>query len=376
MPQFFLSRAVGYDDRYVTRFFRDLSAKVGELTGAHGEIGYMRPPGGPPWPNEVLEALSSCQVFVELRSPASVLSRWCVGERAVFEERLRRHTARTGQVVKALIPLVWAEDPLGPHSDAEKIGELVRHHAERNRYEACVTAVGQRVADLVTHDRLPKGDTDLDPAGFVADEAGLGTARQVHFVVAAASTEEMALARVRRDLRYYGEQARDWHPYDPATYASPLAEQARAIAADQLFGSDVTDLRQLTERLEAARANNHIVVLLVDLWVTRLPGRHQQLSTLARTGEATVAVLAPLSAMDAETVRHRDDLRSELTRAVLADMTERDAPTRLAIESSEAFVENLISALEEAQNRLFSRGRVFRRPAVESATSRPILQGP
>ncbi|WP_433210484.1 FxsC protein [Dactylosporangium sp. CS-047395] len=374
MPQFFLSRAVGHDDRYVDRFFRDLSAKVEELAGTHGDIGYMRPPDGPPWPSEVLEALTSCQVFVELRSPASVLSRRCAGERAVFEERLRRQAAVTGQAVEALIPLVWAEDPLGPHAEGEKVGELIRHRAERDRYEDCVAAVAHRVVDLVAQDRLPKADADLDLAALVAAEIGVDAARQVHFVVAAASNEEMA--RIRDDLRYYGAKARDWHPYDPAGYAPPLADQARGVAADLLFGSDVTDLRGLAQRVESARQNNHIVVLLLDLWVIRLEGRRRQLSTLAGSGEATVAVLAPLSDADAETVSNREELRSDLSRAVTGEITERDAPTRLEIGSSEAFVENLISALEEAQNRVFSRGRVFRRPAVESAVSRPILQGP
>jgi FxsC-like protein len=376
VPQFFLSRAVGDDDRYVTRFFRDLSLRVGELTRAHGDVGYLRPADGPAWPNELLEALSSCQAFVELRSPASVLSQSCAVERGLFAERLRRHIARGEPAVDALIPVIWSKDPVDLPTDAGKVGELIRNRAARPEYEALLTDVAARIAALVAAGGLAQADGNLDPARVAIEVADASSSRQVHFVVAAAGTEEMSSAQVRSDLRFYGEEGRDWHPYDPATHASPLADQACAVAADLLFGADVSDLRQLAERVEAARQHNHIVVLLVDSWVTRLPARREQLSSLAKTGEATVALLAPLSAADPETLSHRDELRSGLSKALPIEITEREVPSRWGIDTSEAFVENLTSALEEAQNRIFSRGRVFRRPAVENSMGRPILQGP
>src|SRR5262245_19577057 len=114
------------------RFFRDLAARVAELTDAQDKVGFLRPvdPGGPPWPAEVGRSLASCQAFVALISPELFLNDHCGRELWVFSERIRRHQERTGQRVDALVPVFWSEG-----TGTEAVSQLVRLRSERARYE-------------------------------------------------------------------------------------------------------------------------------------------------------------------------------------------------------------------------------------------------
>jgi FxsC-like protein len=259
----------------------------------------------------------------------------------------------------------------------------VRLRSERAKYEAYLDALARRIADLLRTAALPEADADLDPetasnAFDHPDQVRLTVppateTRRVHIVVAAGSRTEMST--VRDDVTFYGDRSGDWSPYRPAD-REPLAAQARAVAAEQLLGSEVTDLDQLPQRADLARENNDIVVLLVDSWTTKLAAYRGKLMAFDERDDATVAILAPANTADPETVRHRGELRSELSTALPHSLHHHDALVRIEIGDQESFQKDLATALQEAQNRIFSRGRVFRRPTDDPPTGRPILQGP
>ncbi|MDG4833528.1 FxsC protein [Solwaraspora sp. WMMD1047] len=401
MLRFFLSRAAGDDDSYALRFFRDLSATIREIADVAGDVGFVEASdagGRAPWSIAARDALTSCRTFVALCSPRYFLSERNGRQWWIFADRIRRYERATGQRPPALIPVLWssageAEHPGGGDRRGElgnePIRQLIRLRSRRPQYETYLAELAGRIMTCAETHPLPESEPDFDP-DRIPNAFDLGGAdattetpealafaeaptQRVHFVVAAGSRSEMD--EVRNDLRFYGERGRDWAAYHP-TLAEPLVAHARALAGERLFGSDVSDLDQLAHRVDQARRNNEIVVLLVDSWVTRLAGYQRMLAEFDGRGESGVAVLAPASSTDPETVRHRGELRAQLGRTFPHNLNRGDQLVRIEIDSPESFEIDLVTALEEAQNRIFSHGRVFRRPAGDEPPDRPILQGP
>jgi FxsC-like protein len=89
-----------------------------------------------------------------------------------------------------------------------------------------------------------------------------------------------------------------------------------------------------------------------------------------------VAVLVPANRDDPETKDHRRQLTVGVQSALPQSARRRDPLFRTDIETAGGFDDDLAAALEEAQNRIFGKGRLFRRPAGGPANSRPILEGP
>lgn len=406
MLYFFVSHAAG-EDEYVRRFYRDLSAEVQRLVDVEGQVGFLGPASHQVrtgQPSEVDSAVGTCRVFIALCSPRYFRSDHCGREWSVFANRLHQHQAATGTVPPALIPVVWASaDPANrsagehgpPALDPRSPGgaglhRLVRLRSWRSTYLEFVSSLARRIVDTAeAHPIAPAapgieiataanafhpGEAEEVPAcAGTADRHRESPTQQVHFVIAAGTRDEMGA--VRNDVRFYGTDRHDWAPYRPALL-EPLAERARSVAAERLLGSDVVDLDGLPGRIEDAHRNNHIVVLLVDAWATKLESYRSTLVEFDGRGETTVAVLVPTSREDAETGRHRSELRSEVSTTFRNTAARRDRMFRTEIETVGGFESDLMAALEAAQNRIYSKGQVFRRPAGSPPADRPILEGP
>jgi hypothetical protein len=116
---FFLSYARGVDDGYVLNFFDDLCNEVRSLVGLRPEdqVGFLDVQNiqpGDRWPDELIDALSHCRVFLPLYSPAYFGSEPCGKEWAAFQERVLRHQAQHQTRSSALIPVQWAPLPSLP----------------------------------------------------------------------------------------------------------------------------------------------------------------------------------------------------------------------------------------------------------------------
>jgi TIR domain len=131
-PVFFLSYAqAGWPqagtvrdlNSHVLDLFDTLSADIGELLGRQpgADPGFLWPGfmdralgGGERWTEELLQAVSTSQVFVPLISPSQLGSRWCAMEWDAFSRRkVVRHDGRTDQE-SAIVPVLWtpiASDP-------------------------------------------------------------------------------------------------------------------------------------------------------------------------------------------------------------------------------------------------------------------------
>mgnify|MGYP006209662377 CR=1 FL=1 len=91
--------------------------------------------------------------------------------------------------------------------------------------------------------------------------------RYVQFVIAAPNREQVST--LRRDPVFYGDSYTDWAPYQPGL-RDPLAAYARSIAENQRFDAEIGGIDELSERIDRANRNNHVVVLLVDAWAARV----------------------------------------------------------------------------------------------------------
>ncbi len=400
VPYFFVSHARGDDDCYVEEFFDDLCTEVGAIGGLsrRSEVGFLGSDdavGGHDWPKHFAANLSTCHVFIPLCSPRLFLSEASGKQWWIFSERLRRHAEETGREASSLLPLMWA--PIGGLTDTpleifpidtdqpeRPLRQYLRLRSLRDRYRRFVTRLAERVVETARAHNLapyrPMPAMSRTPSAFAVIDKGapslvpaVRSGRRVHFVVAAASRDEMD--QIRDYLEFYGKRALDWAPYRPAL-DRPLADHAQAVAAGRLLDSDVADLDDLPARIEQAARSNEMVVLLVDPWTTRIEGRRRVLAEADRLGLAATAVLVPVSRDDQETSRNRDELQFDVRQTISRYVSRIDALFRADIQTPESFDADLAGVLEEGRNRIFKMGQPRNAPISPVPGDRPILRGP
>lgn len=382
MPNFFLSSAAGDDDPYVRAFFADLRHRVSSLSSDHGaDLSFLGTVGNRDTglPADMLLALASCDVFIALTSPRYLLNATCGRQWQIFADRFP-----PGERPAAMIAVAWAVDGEAPevlgevitprHDTAGRgLRQLARLRSLRQSYETFVDELAHRVVAAAERSPAPRAEPVADFAA-VPNAFALSTSdHKVHFIVAAASREEMD--KVRDNLAYYGPEALDWAPYLPTTPGS-LAARARLLAADQAMQAEVTALDDVLARIEQARLANELVVVLVDWWITQLDTYQRILAEIDRRGLGGTAVLVPANRADAESMDNREDLRAGLRNTFRRTMTQPGATLRTEIDTPDAFDSDLAGVIEEARNRLFRVGQAHLPSTDEPMTDRPILRGP
>lgn len=382
MPNFFLSSAAGDDDPYVREFFADLQRRVSSLSSGIG--------AGPSFlgtvgnrdtelPPDMLLSLASCDVFIALTSPRYLLNATCGRQWQIFANRFP-----PGGRPAAMIAVAWAVDGeaaefLGevtvPRHDAAGRGlrQLARLRGLRQSYQDFVDELAQRVVAVGRSAPAPRAEPVTDFQAVPNAFAPSISDSKVHFIVAAATRDEMD--KVRDNLAYYGPEAVDWAPYLP-TVPGSLAARARLLAADQAMQAEVTALDDVLERIERARVANELVVVLVDWWITQLDEYQRILAEIDRRGLGGTAVLVPANASDAETMGNRDELRAGLRNTFRHAVAQPGTIMRTEIHTQDAFDSDLAGVIEEARNRLFRVGQAHLPNTDEPMTDRPILRGP
>ncbi|PRY29308.1 FxsC protein [Pseudosporangium ferrugineum] len=396
VPYFLVSHVRGDDDAYVEELFRDLRHAVGELTGQTrsadiGELARDLDPDATAWPAATADALARCQVFLPLCSARSLLNESAGRHWWIFRERLRRFRDEGGAEAPSLLPLRWTAVrdlsagfpefvPADPAEPRRPLGQYLRLRSLRPQYRAFVHRLAQRIVrtarahplgeywPLPAPARTPNAFAD---AGSGAPDRLTRGTRNVRFVVAAGSRDDME--QVRSVLDYYGKESADWAPYLPV-YSRPLAEQAKAVAAERLFGSEVTDLKDLRRTLDLAREARDLVVLLLDPWATRLPDSRRRLSDADGAGLPDAALLVPLSGADEESERSREELLFDVEQTLSQFLDRSDALYSGRLPTPDSFGGQLAAALEEGRNRMFRSGRKV--PPSGTGGDRPILRGP
>jgi FxsC-like protein len=200
--------------------------------------------------------------------------------------------------------------------------------------------------------------------------------------IAAPSRRELALpelSSVPRDPQYYGEHARDWAPYRPSL-DSPVADFALAIAMEREFQAVVTNLQDFADR-QTLDDDNQIIVLLVDLWSTRVAEHRRALRRFDQAYPHSLgqlaAVMVPANYDDQQTQAHLSELLDSLRRIfVRRSGQSHDVTFRASILSPQAFDADLRVVLERSRNRILNTGTVYRRPSGRRVLEVPVLASP
>ncbi|WP_052706520.1 TIR-like protein FxsC [Streptomyces rubellomurinus] len=296
-PYFFFSyarRDYVAEDAFVDQFFNDLRDELGRMQpGARAdELAYRdteRLRVGDDWAQQLARMLGRCRALVALYSPAYFASDYCGKEWTAFRGRVRRHHEQHGEHVAALIPVLW--EPVAPgelHEEVTKIqwaqpdmGEayaryglraLLRTDPGGEAYRKIVRVVAGRVkvaadrrlADLQEFDLgAVRGYFPPPQPPTVSTPEPSSSPGMVRLFIAAGRAAEAAAA----GGAHYGAKPWDWAPYHPPTRPSLAARAQQVITA----AGHTTTLEEidagLGEKLDQAREDSQVSVLLVDPWV-------------------------------------------------------------------------------------------------------------
>ena len=181
---------------------------------------------------------------------------------------------------------------------------------------------------------------------------------------------------MRRDTRFYGATPYAWTPYSPHS-TQRLCVFAQSIASAKDLTSALSTAEQsILDLLDRAHEHNEIVVLLVDVWATRLEPYHHVLIEYDDRNVPTSAVMVPWNDADDELSESSAELEADLRRALRHNAVRRDTVFRPAIPTHEGFKVALEEVLAEAQSRVFSYGTVTRRAGGTRVIERPLLTPP
>ncbi|GAA0535407.1 hypothetical protein GCM10010172_15770 [Paractinoplanes ferrugineus] len=288
-----------------------------------------------------------------------------------------------------MLPVAWAVDATAPRFAAvpELVGtpltapsaggprglrQLIRLRGLRSVYESFLDDLAHRIVAIGESTPAPAAEPVTDFASVPDAFSASSSDPRVHIIIAAASREEMD--KVRKNLAYYGAEARDWAPYLPDDPES-LATRARLLAADQALRGEVAALDDVLDRIEHARASHEIVVILCDWWLTQLDAYQHILAEIDRRGLGEAVVMVPASRTDRESMENVAELRFGLRSTFKQSWKQSQTLLHRDIATADAFDADLAGVLEEARNRLFRTDST--RPATdEPIVERPILRGP
>jgi FxsC-like protein len=342
------------DERLVQRFFRDLSNEIaaGVPEEPVAEVGFLDQYNleiGDQWPEELAEALSTCQTFVAVMTARFFQRPFCGKEWAIFERRCAAYERTNGEWPNLILPVLWKRPLAGDFpafasklqfgfnkesivDDQQRLlaEDYVRHgllyvmkridSTHRQAYDTVVEELAKTVVERAgrhTLDILPAAQRPLDlfevNPKFPEPAAPWTEGRQVRyarFVIAAASSSEMMTIRTDAAPNY-GHRDLDWQPYPP---------DERSIG--DFVQREATDLRLISMWIAAdagvgpairkAEEERSAVLVIIDPWSVGLRRLSDALRTFDREQFNNCAVIVVWNRSDEKTVRQRDELLDHL----------------------------------------------------------------
>jgi FxsC-like protein len=396
---FFLSYAHADDRGLLERFHNDLCDAVQERTALpRDEIGFRDLSNlhiGDVWPDELADALSSTRVFVAMCSPNYFASEYCRREWQYFTQIARERQKRTGKRGRqpaSLLPITWIatdEVPevvrdlqrtnaaLGALYAKEGLSFLCRLSRCGDDYQEFVVRFAERIVAAGSAGQSPVATLRLDfdalanpfRAELSSSDPPARGPKHVHFVVVAAPRS--VVGSIRRDTQFYGTSPFTWAPYQPDSSKQICIVAQQIASANDLTSTPLTAEDSLLGLLSWAREHNEIVVLIVDVWTTRLDPYRTVLTEYDQSTDATNAVMVPCNQNDPELVMNAPQLRVDLKEVLPNNHVRRDTIFHMSIPTVEAFQDALVTVLAEAQSRIFSVGPVARSGNLD--IERPLL---
>jgi len=362
-------------DPWVTAFFDDLCAEVGQLARPDTKLGIgfyddLLPPGSD-WKALSASALGAAEVFVPLYSPGYLNRSWPIRERESYRRRLAVFaSAGTG---RHILPVLWvplpAWDEAPERADALEIAKDIPEYADNGLRALC--RIGSYRRHYVTIlERLAKRivavaeKSPLGPSPAVAlDRLPVPPATDTPFVIAVlAPSGSDAPALPRKGS--YGPMGTSWRPFAD-TQELPAAEYVANVAERLGLPTRIVDLAAGGTLLDT-----YPCVLLIDPWV--VAGKDSTAVLSEATGHLHEWV-TPLIVVD------QDDVHGSARGAVLAaevtDTLARAGAVRVKrARQVNEFVELIPTLISEARRQYLKHGPVF--PPKGPHRERPRLAGP
>lgn len=366
-------------DRWVTRFFRDLTESVNALASpkSHLAPGFydQEIPLSSDRKAALASALSTAEVFVPLYSPGYFARSWPGREWACFHQRLADGGLEEPE--RRFAPVLWIPLPTDSEppglDDALAVGASESAYAEnglrallrltpyRASYRVVVDRLAAHIVDLAENDPLPPSAApDIDD---VTSPFSGGAANFVFIVTVAAPVLDTLPAGCQP--AGYGDRSVDWRPY-PREQEAAIADYA-AWAAEQLdVAVSVTGIENLRQPRQAGPG-----VILIDPWLAADDHGLGILKSLVRNLPAWVIPVIITAAGGGERPRHLyERVRSLLP---VGDLARTDLAKRAAggVKSLREFASLMPKLVAEAERRYLRYGPIV--SSVSPPQHRPIL---
>ncbi|MFE6050888.1 TIR-like protein FxsC [Kitasatospora sp. NPDC056446] len=383
-PYFFFSyarRDYEAEDAFVNQFFNDLRDELGRLVGtgvrveelAYRDTEQLRL--GDDWADQLAMMLGRSRTMIALYSPAYFTSLYCGKEWTAFRGRVRRHHEDAGELISALIPVLW--EPVVPGDLADEVNKIqwaqpdmgeayaryglraLLRTAQSEAYEQVVRVVAERVRDAAARrlGELPEFDLGAVRGYFPPPAAPepVSAPGMVRLFIAAGRASEPAVAEGgSRAGGWYGAKPWHWAPYHPPTHPSLAARAQQVITA----AGHTTTLEEveggLGGRLDQAREDSQVSILLVDPWVAGAERYRSALREYDDQNHPVTGVMVPAGSADPADGPERDALW-----AGVRDVFRRNWLRRSDLEhlfrvkvSRESFDSDLTIMVTVAQNKL------------------------
>lgn len=418
MTYFFLSyarlNAEGKADAYVEKFFKDLVFEIRQKSQppVQGEIGFRDTSNiavGDSWPDDLVEALGTCRVFVPLYSPAYFTRPDCGKEWQAFQSRLRDFAAASGapdDTPPLILPINWVPVDMNKYNLPESITNIqftqqgmgdtyvregLLHVIQMNltnEYQQFVTEFGRRLREVVgQHPAFNASDISPyaqlrnafeAPAPAGAGEhtgAGVDGPGHVEFIIVAARSGQLGQFPQRQPC--YGETPVHWRPYHPQ-FAKRIGPFAQLVASEADFTSTFIDFGPgLRAKLRQAQKKRNIVVLIIDPWSLHVRDFSEHLHEYDELDLWNCAALISWNDEDPETERNRDALKRLLAEVFENKVAARNPRAfRDSINSLGKLETDLREALCQIHQMIVERAQVARKAEGEKEIALSQVSGP
>lgn len=413
MPLVFLSYHTDDGPPFVDKLHADLEDRLYQQWGPPRDAHVFRDKPaiklGERWPDELGAALARANLLLCLFSPVYFTRPWCGKEIGFFQQRLEAYRVQNELPAPPplLLPLLWVPERKGglkfpeafrnlqwnqdfPESytkvGLQQIIKLSSRYAAD--YEDIVGKVVDRILEAIADTPLPEhaGPVDFDAipdafaeamkpgAGAPPPRPARGGPKRVLFFVVAGPRSELEKAHLRGTLSSYGESGTDWDPFCPPPDPWPISALAQHVASTpelNLTSEIVVPSDDLIARLEKARADNNLVVFIVDPWTLRIQEYSDRLREYDRRDFLNSAVLVAANEGDEET-RQCADLLETAIRATFENKTVGQK-VRWSRVSRDQLQKDLRDALLEVKARIAEQGEVKRKAEAGKVFVRPVI---
>ncbi|WP_327682243.1 TIR-like protein FxsC [Kitasatospora sp. NBC_00458] len=393
----------------LNQFFHDLRDELGRLAPdiPPEELVFRdteRLRIGDNWEQQLARMLARCRTMVALYSPAYFASLYCGKEWTAFRGRVRRHEELTGDAVPALIPVLWKSLPdalpyevLTTQYVQQGMGETYVRSGLRDllhtdplgaEYRQVVRVVAERILGAAGRRLTELPDFDLGAVrGYfpvTPPVRSAPTAGMVRLFVAAGRAPDTTAEIGSRTGGWYGAKPWHWAPYHPPRNPSLVvrAQQLLTAAGHTTIMDEIGP--DLGERLDQAREDNQVSILLVDPWAADSERYRSALREYDDQNHPVTGVLIPTGTDDPASGPEHDALWAAVRGVFRRSWLRRSDPEQLfrVGVNSEDFDDVLTVMVTVARNKLmddnFDWGDAGERadPGPGGAEADPAMPGP